>query len=60
MRQKTAAIVVIGNEILTGKSPRGNFNHAVVAYNGEVVHDPHPIGGGVESFVDAIWGVRKD
>lgn len=45
--------------ILSGKSPRGAFNHAVVARNGAVVHDPHPDRTGVESFVSAIWGVYR-
>lgn len=29
-----------------GKSPRG-FYHVVIHLNGEMVHDPHPEGGGV-------------
>lgn len=29
-----------------GLSPRGN-QHAVVGYNSEIVHDPHPDGGGL-------------
>ena len=28
--------------VATGKSPRGNCNHAVIFQNGEMVHDPHP------------------
>jgi len=28
--------------IAGGKSPRGEFNHAVVWYGGKIVHDPHP------------------
>lgn len=32
--------------ILGGVSPRGT-NHSVVCCGGEVVHDPHPDGGGV-------------
>ncbi len=38
-----------GYSILVGKSPRGDFLHAVVAYNGEIVHDPHPVGGGLRT-----------
>jgi hypothetical protein len=30
-----------------GKSPRGNFNHAVVCKNGVMVFDPHPSDDGV-------------
>lgn len=33
--------------ILVGTSPRGDWQHACVALNGEIVHDPHPDGGGV-------------
>ena len=29
-----------------GKSPRG-YNHVVIYLDGEMVHDPHPEGGGV-------------
>lgn len=46
--------------LLTGKSPRGDFKHTVVARNSETLHDPHPMGGGVESFVHAIWVVRRE
>jgi len=31
-----------GYSIVTGSSPRHNCLHAVVAYQGEIVHDPHP------------------
>lgn len=44
-----------GYSILAGKSPRGDWNHAVVCYDGEMVHDPHPDSTGVESKVD--WTV---
>lgn len=30
-----------------GKSPRGHYNHIVVTCGNELVHDPHPEGGGV-------------
>ena len=33
--------------IISGQSPRGLL-HAVIGQNGEVVHDPHPDGGGIE------------
>jgi len=32
--------------ILAGESPRG-FSHAVVARKDEIIHDPHPEGGGL-------------
>lgn len=38
-----------GFAILVGTSPRGPWQHACVTYNGEIVHDPHPDGGGVET-----------
>lgn len=31
---------------VSGKSPRG-FEHVVIYRNGEMIHDPHPEGGGV-------------
>jgi hypothetical protein len=41
--------------IATGKSPRGDYGHAVVgrivdAYKFEMLHDPHPDGTGIEGF----------
>jgi hypothetical protein len=36
-----------GYSILSGQSPRHDKNHAVVCFNGEIVHDPHPDGTGV-------------
>lgn len=34
--------------VVTGPSPRGGgIQHAVVAINGQVVHDPHPSGAGL-------------
>lgn len=35
-----------GFHLLSGTSPRGS-QHETVGYNGELAHDPHPIGGGV-------------
>lgn len=32
--------------MLGGNSPRG-FSHVVIAADGEIVHDPHPDGGGI-------------
>lgn len=37
--------------ILGGVSPRGT-NHSVVCRGGEVIHDPHPDGGGVVGPTD--------
>ncbi len=38
--------------LIGGISPRG-FRHFVVGYNGEIRHDPHPDGTGLQS-VDSI------
>ncbi len=47
--------------IVTGQSPRGDYLHAVVAFNGEIMHDPHPDGGGkIGDLVDEIIFVVKD
>ena len=40
--------------ILSGKSPRGDFDHSVVANRLEMIHDPHPSRDGIESKVDVI------
>ena len=37
-----------GYSIMSGKSPRGNFDHSVVALDGKMVHDPHPSRAGIE------------
>jgi len=49
-----------GLYILAGKSPRGDFLHAVVARGDEVVHDPHPSRAGVLSHVDVTLFVPID
>ena len=43
-----------GLYILSGKSPRGDFDHSVVARGLEVIHDPHPSRAGILSHADAI------
>jgi hypothetical protein len=35
-----------GYSILGAESPRGDWAHAVVCLDGEIVHDPHPVGMG--------------
>ena len=30
-----------------GKSPRGNWGHSCVYFNGKLLHDPYPHGGGL-------------
>ncbi len=36
-----------GYYFVSGKSPRGNFNHIVIYKHGKMVHDPHPSGDGI-------------
>ncbi|KAF0135481.1 MAG: Uncharacterized protein FD152_1322 [Xanthobacteraceae bacterium] len=44
--------------LLGGKSPRG-YGHSVVIADGEIVHDPHPDGGGIVAPFDedGLWWV---
>lgn len=49
VREALDAIALPGPFLLSGKSPRGACSHAVVAYRGEVVWDPHPSRAGLES-----------
>jgi hypothetical protein len=42
--------------IANGPGPRG-FRHAVVYLNGELVHDPHPEGGGLLKVEEYEWFV---
>lgn len=44
-----------GYHIIAGKSPRGDFQHAVVGKDGVMVHDPHPAGDGLET--EETWDV---
>lgn len=39
----------LGYHLINGKSPRSNCQHAVVGYNGEIVHDPHWDNDGLET-----------
>lgn len=44
--------------IVNGKSPRGDFLHAVIYRDGQLAHDPHPSGLGVENISDItvlVW-----
>ena len=36
--------------MITGKSPRGQFDHCCVGYMGKLVHDPHPSNDGLETI----------
>ncbi len=40
-----------------GKSPRGNFRHAVVWEDGAMTHDPHPDRTGLDGPVEEFWCV---
>lgn len=40
--------------IAGGKSPRGDFLHAVLVLDGVVIHDPHPDGTGLSDFRDVV------
>lgn len=37
--------------VAIGKSPRGDFHHAVVYHGSEMAHDPHPSGAGLDGPV---------
>lgn len=43
-----------GWHLIGGKSPRGDFGHYVVGFNGKVKHDPHPSGDGIETETDYL------
>ena len=49
-----------GYVILSGKSPRGDFEHSVVALDGKMVHDPHPSRAGIESVIDWVVLYPRD
>ena len=48
----TPEMVLHGYHVIQGRSPRSKhpnvFDHCVVGLNGQMVHDPHPSGDGVE------------
>ena len=46
-----------GYVIFTGRSPRGAWDHSVVYHDGELCHDPHPEGGGIQvvSSMDMLY-----
>lgn len=39
-----------GYSLMFGKSPRGDFQHMVVALAGELIHDPHPTRAGLDDI----------
>ena len=40
--------------ILTGRSPRGKWNHSVVGIGRETVHDPHPSRAGLDGEPNSV------
>ena len=48
-------VVLPGYYLVMGVSPRDpNINHQVVFYNGKMIHDPHPKGGGVIKIKEVL------
>lgn len=53
---KSRGRLVFGYSIGNGPGPRG-FQHAVVCYNNEIVHDPHPSKAGlveIQEFIELV------
>lgn len=48
--------------MVSGKSPRGSFNHIVIYKNGQLVHDPHPSGDGIltEDYFERLIKISND
>jgi len=46
--------VPFGECILSGKSPRGDFLHSVVADGLTIIHDPHPSRAGILTQEDVV------
>lgn len=49
-----------GFHVLSGKSPRGDFQHSVVALGPDIIHDPHPSRLGIEDRRDIVLLVPID
>ena len=46
--------------IATGDSPRGDFQHAVIANSdGQIIHDPHPSRAGLVGPATQFFGLAK-
>lgn len=41
--------------LAVGKSPRGDFNHVVVANGKDIVHDPNPSGEGLDGYAKELY-----
>ena len=50
----------IGWAIACGKSPRGPWGHAVVVFDGRIIHDPHPSGAGLVGFPDTYYQIYSN
>lgn len=52
---------LFGCYLLSGKSPRGDWNHVVVARGGQVIWDPHPSRDGIDGEpVELNYLVRRE
>lgn len=45
-----------GYSIMIGRSPRGEYGHSCIAFNGKLFHDPHPSNAGVVN-VSQFWAL---
>jgi hypothetical protein len=50
-----------GGEIVLafGRSPRGDFAHAVVWRDDAMIHDPHPSGDGLDGDPEEYWAITR-
>jgi hypothetical protein len=55
---RDAGLIPAGYHIIGGKSPRGDFYHAVVGFKGNRVYDPHPDELGLRT--EETWTVFSD
>ena len=46
-----------GWAIACGQSPRGQWGHAIVVWDGKMIHDPHPEGIGIKGFPDTYYQI---
>jgi hypothetical protein len=45
--------------IASGPSPRGPWDHSVVYFNGDLVHDPYPSGEGIKKVNYLLWAEKS-
>ena len=54
--QNVGGWLPLGIDIMvTGKSPRGDWNHVVIMRDWELVHDPHPSGDGLDGAPNGAY-----